>query len=97
MTSETSGAKTELPVGETKEEPAEGQGTRLLLVLAQRGHSSDLRMLISSADSARVKASMWAWPERCLSCQSCLGIPAQLDLQEAEAVVVSGCPQEESV
>lgn len=76
-----------LPVGETKEEPAEGQGTRLLLVLAQRGHSAASRMLISSADSARVKASMWAWPEHCLSCQSFLGISA---LQETEAAVVSG-------
>lgn len=39
---------------------------------------------------------MWAWPEHCLPCQSFLDIPVQLDLLEAEAVVVSGCPQEES-
>lgn len=44
-----------LPVGETKEEPAEAQGTRFLLVLGESGHSAALRMLISSADSARVK------------------------------------------
>lgn len=39
---------------------------------------------------------MRAWPEHCLSCQSSLDIPVQLDLLEAEVVVVSGCPQEES-